>query len=119
MGKRRQWFAVCLLAVFLPALLISSLHHHEAETADTVDCIQCAHHLPHPGHLSNAASGMQECVLCHFIGLPFLLSLVLALTPLHRSISLERADRADGIASTHPHSRHSRAPPAPASCISF
>lgn len=60
-----------LLAVFVPMLLLSSLHHHEPAPAEQTACYSCLHHLPHGGHLSSQAGEMPNCVLCHFLSLPF------------------------------------------------
>jgi hypothetical protein len=68
--KKRYIASWILLAVFLPTLLLSSLHiHHESE-AYAEQCTECVHHQCH-GHLSQLADTMHHCVLCQFLTLTF------------------------------------------------
>lgn len=68
--KKRYIASWILLAVFLPTLLLSSLHiHHESETYED-SCTECVHHQCH-GHLSQLADTMHHCVLCQFLTLTF------------------------------------------------
>lgn len=66
---KRSCSAWILLLVFVPMLLMSSLHHHNAVTEHV--CYECLHHIHHAGHLSGASSSIDNCVLCQFQGLPF------------------------------------------------
>jgi hypothetical protein len=76
---RRQLSAWILLAVFLPMLLLSSVHIHEAsETIDT-ECADCVHHNCH-GHLTAMATWAHDCVLCQFLTLTMLTAAVVAVT---------------------------------------
>ena len=75
MEKRRRILAAVLLAVFLPAFLASVLHDHPAAAAEVAECMECVHHHPHAGHISAYHGGISDCVLCHFLGLPFVVSL--------------------------------------------
>ncbi len=61
-----------LLAVFVPMLLLSSVHVHEniSSEADT-ECINCVHHDCH-GHLTQMVSWTHNCTLCQFLLLTFL-----------------------------------------------
>jgi hypothetical protein len=68
--KKRYISAWILLAVFLPMLVLSSLHiHQESETLQDT-CTECVHHHCH-GHLSQLADAMHQCVLCQFLTLTF------------------------------------------------
>ena len=59
-----------LLAVYLPMLLVSSLHiHGEAEAHETA-CAECVQHQCH-GHLSQLSDGMHQCVLCQILTLTY------------------------------------------------
>ncbi len=87
MEKRRQVLSILLLAVFLPAFLVSSLHYH-GEHRDSVSCTACVQHLPHAGHIGSYDGGLQDCVLCHFLGLLYVPMLSLALVlPLRKALS--------------------------------
>ena len=62
-----------LLAVYLPMLLVSSLHiHGEAEAHETA-CAECVQHQCH-GHLSQLSDGMHQCVLCQILTLTYVVS---------------------------------------------
>lgn len=65
-----SWF---LLAVFLPALLLSSFHHHATEDTAEDECVECAAHLPHVAHINASAGPTLDCVFCHFLSLIYLL----------------------------------------------
>jgi Ca2+/H+ antiporter len=73
--KRRQYVSWMLLAVFVPMLLLSSLHIHESSVSAETECTDCVHHNCH-GHLSQTASWADDCVLCHFLTLPMLTAAV-------------------------------------------
>lgn len=61
-----------LLAVFVPMLLLSSLHvHEEAASLWDTECTDCVHHCCH-GHLSQAVSWVHDCVTCQFLTLTML-----------------------------------------------
>ena len=80
--RRSAWL---LLAVFVPMLLFSSLHHH-AEPSQ-VACSECVQHLTHAGHLSAASIGWDHCLLCQLLTLTFLPGLVRMMLAEERSIS--------------------------------
>ena len=65
---KRLWSAWLLLAVFVPTMLVSSLHHHGIEST-MVDCADCLHHVHHPGHLQALTISLDDCVLCQFLSL--------------------------------------------------
>ncbi|MBR4645431.1 MAG: hypothetical protein IKO73_09860 [Bacteroidaceae bacterium] len=69
--ERKRYIASwILLVVFLPTLLLSSLHiHYESETYEE-SCTECVHHQCH-GHLSQLSDSMHHCVLCQFLTLTF------------------------------------------------
>lgn len=61
-----------LLAVFVPMLMLSSLHVHEdGDEAMTTECVDCVHHSCH-GHLTQMATWTHDCVLCQFLTLTFI-----------------------------------------------
>ncbi|MDO4162851.1 MAG: hypothetical protein Q4D56_00485 [Bacteroides sp.] len=69
---RTKLYAWVLLSVFVPMLLVVSLHHHEDHHAQEVTCLDCVHHVPHAGHLTNAQDAFHDCVLCQWYGQPYL-----------------------------------------------
>lgn len=70
--KRKQIRAArVLLAVYLPLLLLTTLHvHRSAEYVDDV-CTQCVHHEPHAGHITSETPSLHECVLCQLTTLQY------------------------------------------------
>lgn len=70
---KRHISSWALLAVFLPMLLVASLHVHPTEHVEAGHCEQCMHHVPHSGHYSTLATAcFSDCLLCQFLSLPFL-----------------------------------------------
>jgi hypothetical protein len=90
--RKRQWYAWLLLGIFLPMFLAASMHVHEPVGSAGVECYYCVHHIHHDGHLAKSAICNGECVLCHFLSLPYLIAsgvvLKLALFFLHRQMFL-------------------------------
>jgi len=68
---RRKISAWILLVVFLPMLVLSSLHIHESTENTEISCADCVHHICH-GHLTAAATWAHDCVLCQFLTLTML-----------------------------------------------
>ena len=60
-----------LLLVFVPMLLISSLHVHHEEQIAKHDCKECVSHNC-AGHLLPQGDSMHTCVLCQFLTMSFL-----------------------------------------------
>ncbi len=81
MDKKRSIISLVLLTVFLSAYMTSSVHKHPQQESEAVVCAKCVHHLPHAGHLSSFDGGLSDCVLCHFLGLPFVITLALVILP--------------------------------------
>ena len=80
MTKKRHLKTWLLLAVYVPMLLLSSLHVHEgAISHNEVECSDCVHHSCH-GHLTQTATWVHDCVLCEFLTLTMLTAAVMAVT---------------------------------------
>lgn len=86
---KRRIAAWLLLSVLVPMMALTVLHRHQAVADDGVECVQCEHHLPHGGHLTAQTASLDDCVLCQFCGLPFLLPVAILLVAF---ISIGRAD---------------------------
>ena len=48
--RRRHLYAWILLGVFLPMLVMASVHVHTAYEETAVSCPVCVHHVHHDGH---------------------------------------------------------------------
>ena len=79
--NRRHIASWMLLAVFVPMLVFSSLHIHEASPSSVADtqCAECNHHNC-DGHLAQTASWVHDCVLCQFQTFSMLTAVVVAVT---------------------------------------
>lgn len=72
--RKRQRFAQLLLAIFVPVLLLTITHQHRTVPVSMTPCPLCLHHIHDSGHLSSGAIlALQDCVLCHFSTIPYLL----------------------------------------------
>ena len=70
-NTKRHIASWLLLAVFVPMLLLSSLHIHETVQSELTSCAECVqHHCG--GHLGQQAIALHACVLCQFLTLPML-----------------------------------------------
>lgn len=64
--------ARCLLLLFLLMQGVAALHTHESHVVEPI-CQECIHHLPHPGHLVDGPSHLDDCVICQLLAAPYLL----------------------------------------------
>ena len=74
---RRHIASWMLLAVFVPMLLLSSVHVHETGETIETECADCVHHNCH-GHLTAMATWAHDCVLCQFLTFSMLAAVMLA-----------------------------------------
>ena len=81
--KRRQLASWVLLAVFLPMLVLSSLHAHQSAPSAADPCAECVHNHC-GGHLSQHTFSIHQCVLCQFLTLPMLVATVVAVIPYNK-----------------------------------
>ena len=66
-----------MLAVFVPMLVLSSLHVHRHIGGSHEDCTECVDHHCH-GHLGQLATNSHQCVLCQFLTLSFVSATAIA-----------------------------------------
>ena len=92
---KRKLYSWLLLAVYLPMLLISSLHFHELGDASETTCSECVQHQCH-GHLSQFTGELHQCMLCQILTLTYVAAttgaVVLFLSP--KRIVRERQSQA-------------------------
>jgi hypothetical protein len=69
---KRRIASWVLLSVFVPMMVLFSLHHHSFHADLEHSCVQCEHHLPHAGHFSAQTVSHGDCVLCQFTSLQYL-----------------------------------------------
>jgi Mn2+/Fe2+ NRAMP family transporter len=68
--RKRYIASWVLLAVFLPMLILSSVHVHDTGNLSDDECHECVHHHCH-GHLGELTTTIHACVLCQFLTLSF------------------------------------------------
>lgn len=86
LDDNRRKAARILLWVFLPMLLLSSVHVHQPAPTFDEDCYACAHHVRHDGHLTSVDSQWSSCVLCHFVSLPYVGGRPVAVVQVHSHV---------------------------------
>lgn len=80
-GRMKRTLSVwVLLSVFVPMLLLSSLHvHSDIDNPVEDSCEVCVNHIPHSGHLSLQPVHLANCVLCQFASLPYAVAALVVL----------------------------------------
>ncbi|MBO4451677.1 MAG: hypothetical protein J5770_04585 [Bacteroidaceae bacterium] len=78
---RRVGFSWLLLSVFVSMLLLSGVHRHEVVDHVAIDCVECAHHVHHHGHLSASDNYLDDCLLCQFFHFVYMVAAITALIP--------------------------------------
>lgn len=107
---KRHLSAWLLLSVFLPMLVFSSLHVHD-DAPSSSGCFECINHIPHHGHLSLDTIHLNDCLLCQFASLSFMVAVAVMLTVVSKGyavIFIQPTDKPQCTA-CQPHSP--RAPP--------
>ena len=111
MELKRRIISLLLLAVFVPAVFASSLHrHHHVSEEASIECVDCHHQS---GHLVSGPQGLDECLLCQFLGLPFIVALLAAALPLDRRMEAFYGFLRQRVSSVGLRHNRSRAPPVP------
>ena len=80
---KRYISAWVLLAVFVPMVLLSSLHTHDLESVAQDDCKECVAHHCH-GHFVELTTTLHACVLCQFQTFSFVAAAVFAVVLFHQ-----------------------------------
>ena len=93
---RRHIASWVLLAVFLPMLILSSVHVHETTTSIDYECSGCVQHHCH-GHLGEMTTSMHACVLCQFLTLSFVAAAVFAVVLYNKVNEIHFAQRRSNI----------------------
>ena len=72
-NRKRNIASWMLLAVFVPMLILSSLHIHGYEQAGDEQCTECVHHQC-GGHLGQQTLSLHDCLMCQFLTLSITLA---------------------------------------------
>lgn len=83
-----------LLAVFVPMLILSSLHTHNPSTDFAGECNECVQHHCH-GHLTQDGDGIHDCVLCQFLALSFVAAATIVVALCSKFLTLYTLRKSD------------------------
>ena len=100
-----------LLALFVPMLIISSLHRHQEVAVATTECADCVQHSCH-GHLTQMASWADDCMLCQFLTLTFVATAAVSLIIINNVVCSSILARQRNVCVAHSGIVGLRAPPA-------
>ena len=85
-----------LLVVFLPMLILSSVHVHETPESIGSECSGCVQHHCH-GHIGELTTSMHACVLCQFLTMSFVAAAVFTVVLFHKANEIHFAQRRSDI----------------------
>ena len=109
----RHIAGLILLAVYLPILLVASLHTHTDSPFNTAECPQCESHQDCPGHITDAKITLHECVLCQFLTLPYMSATVLVAVIVNPTETISRGTEIQSVCRQVHGIVGLRAPPTP------
>jgi len=67
-SRKQRLFAWILLSVYVPMVLLASLHVHSInDFSRAVDCDQCHTAVHHSGHITTSNHHIDECMSCRFL----------------------------------------------------
>ncbi|MBQ7510194.1 MAG: hypothetical protein IJT53_04735 [Prevotella sp.] len=93
---KRHTTSWVLLAVFVPMLLLSSLHVHPLAGYTKDYCSECVQHHCH-GHLAELPTVMHQCVLCQFVMLTFVAAAAMVVVCLNKISKTRMARQQDDV----------------------
>ena len=66
--RKQRLFAWIMLSVYVPMVLLASLHVHSInDFSKAVDCDQCHTAVHHSGHITASNHHIDECLSCRFL----------------------------------------------------
>ena len=65
--RRQKTFAWIILCVYVPMILLASLHVHTINESVVVDCHDCHTAVHHSGHFTPSQSHHGDCLSCRFL----------------------------------------------------
>ncbi|MCR5180979.1 MAG: hypothetical protein K6C30_07170 [Bacteroidaceae bacterium] len=108
----RHIAAWLLLAVFVPMVVLSSVHVHKERVAvATTECADCVHHNCH-GHMTTMPHWSHDCVLCQFLTLTFLVPTTVCITYINKVVDEKSDAQRRNVCVAHSGIVGLRAPPA-------
>ena len=99
-----------LLAVYVPILVVASLHVHPSETLAQNTCDECVHHNC-GGHMGQQTAFVHACVLCQFLTLSYLTLSVVAVLASQQLVTIIRVSSVRLLSYEGSGHKSTRAPP--------
>ena len=66
--RKQRLFAWVMLSVYVPMVLLASLHVHSLnDFSKAIDCEQCHTAVHHSGHITASNHHIDECLSCRFL----------------------------------------------------
>ncbi len=66
--RRQRLFAWMMLSVYVPMVLLASLHVHSlTDFSKAIDCEECHAAVHHSGHITASNHHIDECLSCRFL----------------------------------------------------
>lgn len=66
--RKQRLFAWMILSVYVPMVLLASLHvHSPINISKAIDCVQCHTAVHHSGHITAGKLHVDECLSCRFL----------------------------------------------------
>ena len=66
--RKQRLFAWILLSVYVPMVLLASLHvHSPISISKAIDCVECHTAVHHSGHITTSNHHIDECLSCRFL----------------------------------------------------
>ncbi len=112
---KRRISGFILLSVILPMVFLAPFHHHDEHDHGGISCEECAHHQPHPGHVSDE-SDTDECLICQFLAQQYIPSADLVADLFASECGTFAGCPAGGLILRSTRQFSSRAPPVPFCC---
>ena len=109
--KKRHITAWVLLSVFVPMLLLASLHVHRDLGLAGNDCVECVNHQPHAGHITDGTVNLHECVLCQLLTFSYLAASAPVSCMLAMPVFVFRLEKPSHLYLRAKGSKSNRAPP--------
>jgi hypothetical protein len=110
-SNKRRLASFILLSVFVPMIILTSVHIHKPVTSDAEVCRLCLLHIQHPNHFQQHSAAFSQCLLCQLSSLPYvepacidLIAFTSFVSSVPDSFSREPSSTVKGVKST-------RAPP--------
>lgn len=101
-----------LLLVYVPMMVAISLHVHvDYGNSEEAECVQCANHIHHDGHIDAYSDNVHDCILCQLASLSYVAPSVVAVAVAVCAIHVVYAENGTNLCLGVCDIKSTRAPP--------